>query len=398
MLPNGEKSNHSATRAFALNQASFWMSFCIFIGYAAVYLQSLGYSNASLGAIMAVGNLLGALLGPALAARIDRDARVTAEKLTPPVLALQAAALVVLTLFPAKGNATTVAFVLYIAFGTSVNSLNLKLYDDAVYRGAHIDYGFARGFGSLAFVLVSSLLGVIVERTSARVIPLAGILLCAVQFAAFCLMKRSLPAASAGRGAAGGGVSMAVFARNNRRFCVLLLGTAIIFFSHNTVANFLINVTRNVGGDTGTMGIVNGFMAAVEIPVMLLFTRLLGKKSMSALLRVSFVFFALKSAAIAAAPSIPALIAVFLLQAPSFALYTSAIVPYVSRHVAHEDSAKAQSLAFTMTTAGSMLASVISGRLYDVLTVTQTLWIACAACVVGVLVSLLGTETDRADG
>ena len=56
------------------------------------------------------------------------------------------------------------------------------------------------------------------------------------------------------------------------------------------------------------------------------------------------------------------------------------------------DSAKAQSLAFSMTTVGAVLASLIAGKLYDVLTVPQTLWIAGAVTVTGVILALLGTK------
>lgn len=128
---------------------------------------------------------------------------------------------------------------------------------------------------------------------------------------------------------------------------------------------------------------------------MLFYTRLLGRRDSASLLRVAFIMFTLKAAAVAAAASVGQLAAAFLLQAPSFALYTAAIVPYVSRTVSLADSAKAQSLAFSMTTLGGVLASLIAGRLYDSLSVTQTLWITCAVCAVGSVVSLLGIEKKK---
>jgi len=381
------------TARYAAVQASFWMSFCTAVSFAAVYLQGVGYSNAALGAVMAAGSLLGALLGPALSAWIDGNARVSAGRLMPPVLACQAAMLLLLALFPQKGLAASVGYALYIAVANSVNSLNLKLYADAAHQGMPIDYAFARGMGSGAYVLLSLLLGWLVERASIRAILYAGLVLCALQWAAFLWFSRAVPE-TARRGAGGGetGAPLAVFAAENPRFCLMLLGTALLFFSHNTVTNYLINVVRGVGGDTGTMGLLNAFMAAVEIPVMLLFSRVLGGKNSAALLRAAFVFFALKSAAIAAAGSIPLLFAAFVLQAPSFALYTSAVVPYVGRTVAHKDSAKAQSLAFTMTTVGSVLSGVVGGRLYDALPVAAVLWIACAVSAVGAAVSFFGVK------
>ena len=121
------KQAKTLTPAYAAIQASFWMTWCTSVSFAAVYLQGLGYSNSALGLVTAAGSLLGALLGPALSDRIDRDARVSAVHLTPPVLAAQAAVLLVLLSFPRKGPVTSLGFALYMMFATSVNSLNLKL-------------------------------------------------------------------------------------------------------------------------------------------------------------------------------------------------------------------------------------------------------------------------------
>ena len=389
------KKTHSLTAAFSAVQATFWMSFCMFSSFAAVYLLALGYTNAELGMILAAGSLLSALLGPGLSALIDRSARFTAKGMTPPLLAFQLAALLVLALHPQKGAVTSASFALCIAFAISVNSLNLKLYTDAVFAGAPVDYGISRGVGSGAYVLASVVMGFLTERFSVAVIPVAGIVLTAAQLASFVVFVRLAPEPPVIARSERRGASLAAFARKNRRFCVLLAGTAVLFFAHNAVSSFFINVTRNVGGDTGTMGLLNGFLAATEIPVMLLYTRLLGRRDSASLLRVAFVMFTLKAAAVAAAASVGQLAAAFLLQAPSFALYTAAIVPYVSRTVSLADSAKAQSLAFSMTTLGGVLASLIAGRLYDSLSVTQTLWITCAVCAVGSVISLLGIEKKK---
>ena len=84
------------------------------------------------------------------------------------------------------------------------------------------------------------------------------------------------------------------------------------------------------------------------------------------------------------------------MQAPSFALYASAIVPYVSENVAREDSAKAQSLAYTMTTCGGVLASLIGGRLYDMLPVPAVIWIACGISVIGTVACFVGLRKPAA--
>ena len=387
-----ERSSQKLTPAFALVQAPFWATYCISVSFAAVYLQALGYSNRQLGLILAAGCLMSALLGPLLSSRIDRSPTLTAARLAPFVLAAQAASLLLLIFFPHKGLPSALGFLLYLAFSNSVNSLNLKLYSDAVYGGAAIDYGFCRGIGSLGYVVVSVLVGFAVKLTSALIIPWAGLLLTVLQYLTFRRFHKAAPESRAVRERKRG-ATLTEFARANPRFCLLLLGTVLMFIAHNAAGNFMINVVRNLGGDEGTLGWLNGFMAAVEIPMMFLYSRLFRKKgAAAAALSLSFVFLTLKAAGIAAAATVPQLAAVFLLQAPSFALYTAAIVPYVAETVAYEDSAKAQSLAYTMTTVGSVLASLIAGPMYDALSVSATLWISCALCAAGTVIALISVK------
>ena len=387
-----ERSSQKLTPAFALVQAPFWATYCISVSFAAVYLQALGYSNRQLGLILAAGCLASALLGPLLSSRIDRSPELTAARLAPFVLAAQAASLLLLIFFPHKGLPSALGFLLYLAFSNSVNSLNLKLYSDAVYGGAAIDYGFCRGIGSLGYVVVSVLVGFAVKLTSALIIPWAGLLLTVLQYLTFRRFHKAAPESRAVRERKRG-ATLTEFARANPRFCLLLLGTVLMFIAHNAAGNFMINVVRNLGGDEGTLGWLNGFMAAVEIPMMFLYSRLFRKKgAAAAALSLSFVFLTLKAAGIAAAATVPVLAAVFLLQAPSFALYTAAIVPYVAETVAYDDSAKAQSLAYTMTTVGSVLASLIAGPMYDTLSVSATLWISCALCAAGTVIALISVK------
>ncbi len=388
------KSQKNLTVSYALVQAAYWMNFCLTSGFAAVFLQGLGYNNAELGVVLAVGNLLGAVLGPVLSSLIDRHRAITPARLIVPLLALETGSLILLLFVPSKGLAASAGYVFFIAFCIALNSMYLKLYVDLLHSGAYINYGVARGMGSFAYVLMSVGLGAVIEAVGIRSMPVGGIILVCLQIIALFIILRLAPKGEAAAGSDSGS-GLLRFIKDNPRYFIMLLGTALIFFSHNALCNFLINVTRAVGGDTGTMGYLNGFMAAVEIPVMLLFAKVFGKKNSGTLLRVSFVFFTLKAAAMALASSVPTLFAAFVLQAPSYALYTSAVVPYVERTIAYEDSAKAQSLAFTMTTVGSVMASVIAGRLYDVMPPASVLWVAAAFCAVGTATAVIGVKSEK---
>ena len=383
------KQRSSLTAQYSAVQGAFWMGFCVTISFAAVYLQGLGYSNAALGGILDVGNLFGALLGPEVSARIDRSERLSAWGFVWPWLLIETAILILLISVPVKGVVTSVAFALYVAFSVSLNSINLKLFVDCVHGGQGVDYGVARGMGSAAYVLASLVLGVLVKRLGVHVLPWAGLTMVALQALTHVLLRRGYaPAAVRGGQSEPRGRTMFSFLRENPRFTVLLVGAALIFFGHNTCTNFLINVTRFAGGDESTLGVLNGFMAAVE----LFFGRIRGGRKSVSLLRLSLLFFTLKALVFPLASSVPSLFGALVLQAPSFALYTAVIVDYVAETVPFEDSAKAQSLAYSMTTVGAVLASLIAGRMYDLLTVPQTLLVACAVTATGVILAMLGTK------
>ena len=434
------RSKTKYTISYSCVQASFWMSLCVFSGFAAVYLQSLGYTNAKLGIILACGTLLGSLLGPELSSAIDRSAedRITASTLMPKVIAAEAAATIVMLLFPVKGLVTSVSFVAFIALATTINSLVLKLYTDAIYCGMDIDYGISRSMGSLGYVLTSFAVGSLCEAISPRAVPAAGLAVCAFQLFSFLKFSGFLKRAQAGESAsqpedmsagqasveesaeacipeseqlnrnssksttpaAGAEVhststTIAAFLIRNKAFCLILAGSALIFFSHNTLCNFFINVVKNVGGSTSDMGFLNGLMALIEIPVIFFYSKLTRNFRTSAVLRTGLIFFTAKAAAIALAGSVAGIAGALLLQAPSFGLYTGAIVPYVDEVISHEDSAKAQSLAFSVTMLGSVFASTVSGHLFDVMSVSSVMWISCAVCAVGSVLAVLGVRRTQ---
>ena len=316
------------------------------------------------------------------------------------MLVFQAAFFLLLLFFPVRGIITTACYPLLLAFTLAVNTLNLKLCADFEHYECPVNYGIARSMGSAAYMAMSMLLGVWVARFGVRVIPVAGLAVTALQGVSNALLARSVvrlrkKLLSGQPAAAPQGRSLSVFLRESPKFCLLLLGTMLLFFAHNTSSTFLINIVQHAGGDTTSMGYISAFLAALEVPTMLFYSRLFRRKSSAAVLRFSFIFFAVKTAAIAAAPNIPLLFAAEALQVPSFAVYAPAIVAYVTLVVPYEDAAKGQSLAYSMSTVGGVFASLVSGRLFDILPVPATMWIAAAVGTVGAFLACRGLEKPK---
>ena len=192
---NGERRRGVSTKRitvyYSLNQVGFWMVFCLSSSFAAVYLGALGYSNTKLGSMLALGSVLGFLLGTGLSSFVDTSPRFNAADVLWPVLTLQAAFFLLLLFFPARGVVTTLCYPLLLAFTLAVNTLNLKLCADFEHYESPVNYGIARSMGSAAYMVLSMLLGVWVTRFGVRVIPIAGLAVTALQGVSNALLSRS---------------------------------------------------------------------------------------------------------------------------------------------------------------------------------------------------------------
>lgn len=386
------------TRYYGALQVSIWADVCICC-FAAVYLGGTGHSNAAIGIILAAGNLLGAVVGPWISAAIDRHSEITPVRIMPVVIALKAAAVAMLVADTGAGRLTDLSFVLYIALSLCANTLILKIFVDAEYNGVHIDFGAGRGCGSAAYVVVSMLLGIIIRNTSVRAVVWAAVIIGVYQVAAFILFRmkywdalRNAVSKSGEEKTVAAGSGLIRFALDNKRFCLLLLGILFIFFSHSTLCNFMINVVENIGGDAGDMGFLTGFMALVEIPAVMFYSKFFADKDQGKMLKIACIFFAFKAIGVTLAGSMVMMAGALLLQVPSFGLYTPSVVLYATEVVRHEDSAKAQGLVFSMMTMGAVLAGLISGNLLDHVSVTMTLAISAAVCVAGSVIACMGIE------
>ena len=312
------------------------------------------------------------------------------------LLAIQAVLLVVLRVHPRHDLLTAACYVLYMTAMMPVNAMNLDLCVRLERAKASLNFGLARSMGSFSFVILSTLLGVITARWGYLTLPLAGLAVVVLQFFGNRIIDRDLREAEAAlppeeTAAAEKSSSLPVFIRENRMFCLMLFGTIILFIAHSMDGNFLINEIRALGGDNAILGYVAAFTAIVEVPIMMFASKLPKKWSTVQYIRLSFVFFVLKILAYALAPTIPLFFAARILQAPSYALYTVLIVGYADRQVARKDSAKAQSLAFSTTTIGSVLASLIGGAMFDAVGVKTTMLTAVAIAAVGAVIAIAGT-------
>lgn len=386
---------------YALIQGLYWMGFGVAFSFAAVYLQYRGYSNSYLGMVMAGGNVAALILSPLLAELVDKKGRGSVIACLWLLLSAQVCAVAVVMNTSGSSVLASLCYGAYLALIICVNPLNTQLCFEMEKAFCPMNYGAARGFGSVAYAPFVFALGILCGKFTPGMLPIAGLLLLVAQIILLLITTVQFsgrkPEDRAGNGKAGAekGSSIFLFISGNRRFCLMLLGVALLFFAHNIVNNFMINVVRNVGGDEADVGSVNGFMAVMEIPAMFMYDRLMRRFSCPATVRFAAAMFAVKALCIAAAPSLTALIAAHTLQAFSFAVITPALVRYVDLYIDRRDSAKGQSLAYAMTTLGSIFASSIGGIMYDMISVRATLVFGVLAAAAGAVMCAAFTRHRR---
>ena len=364
---------------------TYWMYYGVAGSFASAFLLARGYSNAEIGIILAVGNILAVFLQPLIADLADRSKKLSLIGVTQ----LSAVLLMVLTgllfVMKQKSAALWVVYMFIMAWMTTLqplfNSLAFKLEE----TGVHINFGACRSVGSLAYAVLCAFLGTLVEAKGVGVLPLSGEIVLLMLLASLWVTKTQfdrmvgektgkqavsvlgecghVPAADAEEAEE---INLALFVKRNKLFVVLNLAVIGVFFSNSILNNFMLQVVEGVGGTSEDMGRILSVMAFLEIPALFFFDKIKERFSCQLILKFAAICFTLKVLLIYLAESVTMIYVAHLLQTLSFGLFLPAMVSFIGEVMAKGEAVKGQALYTVMTTASSMLASVLGGIMLDV--------------------------------
>ena len=146
-------------------QGCYWMLFCAVYSFSTVYLLARGFTSAQIGVCIAVGNVCGVILQPTFAGIADRSQKLTIHKLTALLAALMLFTVALQYFTPDILWPVAILFVctnaLLQVLQPLVNSVSIYY----INRGVNVDFGIARGIGSLLYAVCSSILGALVAQT-----------------------------------------------------------------------------------------------------------------------------------------------------------------------------------------------------------------------------------------
>lgn len=382
------------TVRYAAIQSFYWMGFATISGFASMFLLGMGFNNTHIGLIMAVSGIISAIVQPLAATLAESGGRINLKSLLYGISGLVATLGAGLIGLCVLGGHAILTGLLY---GTCLLLLQLALPlinaagTNALNRGQRLNWGLARGMGSVAYAVIACILGILTSRLGNATVP-AMIVFCfgglTACLTAFPFITGETPGEKAPKGAA----TPLAFFQKYSRFAVLLIGAVLIYTGHVVLNSFTFQIIQSKGGGSGEMGVAAALSACWELPTMFCFAFMVRQIRCDVWIRVSGFFFTLKAAASWLAPNIPIFLGVQAFQMLGFGLLTVASVHYINLVMHEEDAIKGQAY-FTMTyTLGSVLGSVIGGVMLDRLGVNTLL--ICSSCVslAGSLILSISTQ------
>lgn len=353
---------------YCILQGSYWASFCVIYAFATVFLLSRGFESSMIGVIIAAGNILGVILQPMVASIADRSEKISLHKLTAMLSIIMILLLVLLYFVPNGLLAVAVLFLLTDTFLQVIQPLINSVSVYYVNQGVSVDFGSARGIGSLSYAAASYILGIVVEKFGTRSILMAGILVALVLLVTILSMPVLSSSAASRLGEKEpkqNDAGLIVFAGRYKNFMLTLAGITLLFTFHNMNNAYLIKVIENVGGTSADMGRMLSIAAVTELPVMFLFSRISKHFKSSTLLMVSSAFFAIRAAGFMLAGNVMTMYLAAMLQIGSFALYIPSSVYYVNETMLDQDKFKGQAVMTATNTLGGVFGSLFGGFLID---------------------------------
>ncbi|MCR5503452.1 MAG: MFS transporter [Lachnospiraceae bacterium] len=390
-----KSSGVSWTIRYALLNIAYFAAFCTIHACAAVYLLSNGFSNTEVGVLLAVANIISAVLQPLVAGVIDRPGFLTNRRfILFSVLVILAGALILMA-SPGKAVIFIVYALIYMVqfvYQPVMTALCFE-YQKA---GCNIFYGLARGLGSAGFAFTSLIIGRIVEKDGVFVLLLvdvASMLLSAVLIFTFKKPEEtSSPEeterkeAAPSKGEAHN--SLSSFVKTYPAFSLFLAGVVCFFFAHNMINDFMIQIIRNLGGGETELGYSNFLQAILELPVMALIGIVLKRIRADRLLVLSGAAFFVKILILVFAGSMPVMYFSQCFQLFAYAVFVPAGAYYVSETMEELDQVKGQAYITSAITIGGVFSNLISGVILDHKGIKTMLLTGSAVCAAGVLAAV----------
>jgi PPP family 3-phenylpropionic acid transporter len=322
--------------------------------YMPLYYRSLGFSIAEVGAILALGALVGLLASPIWGALSDR------HRGSPLVLVAATATALAGTAILAFFATPAVVVIGAAVLGAGLSGLG-PIIDARALENAGPDkagFGPLRAWGSLSYIVAVLGTGVAVERWGLHTvfIVLSNMLV----VTAVVGLKLRPSAREGGLPTAGQPLRDAGRLFGPRGLGVFLLGAFLTWLGMSGVLTYTPIRFTELGAGTSIVGLGGAIAAGIEVPLMLRFPTLAARFGSERLLIAGSILTAIRGIVAGMAPDSNVLLAASIFGGLGYALFAIGGITYVSEHVPRELAATAQGI---FQGVGNSLAQVTAAAL-----------------------------------
>lgn len=388
-IPNAAITRQANVQ-FATVMSTYWISFFSIAGFTVVLLQSKNFTDSEIGILLALQSFASIISQPIISGFAGKNPHIPLKRIIAVLLFAAAVIVSILYFLPHIFLLGALIFVFIGMTQMSAPSLMNAVAMQLTNAGIPINYGAARGIGSLSFAVAGLLLGKLVDISGINtIIPVFVIFALITGFLMLRLRKPEMPADPTKLDLIQTSVlpkqsSLFAFLKNNRAYTGFCIASVFLFGSHACINSFLPNIMDSLGGSLTDQGITRSLAASVELPIMFFYSVLATRINTHKLLIVSAFSFFLKALATLLVPSIGFLFAIQILQMPAFGLYAPTAVHFSDHSVSDADRIRSQAIAMVAGIGmGNVIGNLGGGFVLDIWGLDRLLLLSTVLAAIG---------------
>ena len=394
MAPENTPARSSAilwTIRYTLINVTYFAAFCTIHACAAVFLLGNGFSNTEVGVLLAIANIVSAIVQPVVAGIIDKQGSLTNRRFI--LISVFTILLGSVILLFSENNKLVIfpIFALIYMIQFAYQPVMTALCFEYQKAGCSIMYGLARGLGSASFAVTSAFIGGLIEDHGIKLllyINIGVMVLSALLVFTFKKPAVEKKYTEEGSGNASRSSSFPEFIKTYPAFSLFLIGVVCFFFAHNMINDFMIQIIRNLGGAEKELGYANFLQAILELPVMAFIGLILKKFTSKALLLFSGIAFLVKIIILIFATNMGHMYLSQSCQLFAYAVFIPAAAYYVSKTMSDRDQVKGQAFITSAITMGGVFSNLFSGVILDNFGIRPMLVTGTVVCAIGVCIGI----------
>lgn len=377
-----------ANLLYIVLQIALWGIYGVLYSYANRYLLSQGISSTLIGILLAVSTAVAFVLQPVLTAVIDKKKLQLKGVLLiiSALMLLCSLALPFISNMWAVAGVYAVAYVGVVVYPAFINSMGMV----AIKSGYSVNFALARGVGAFAFGITAWGANKLIEVFGEVSIPVFACAFCVMGICATLAFPKGAEALTKKENAS----KITDFFKRNKKFTAMLFAVAVLNIGHNILGNCMYQISI-FKGDGNAQGTVLMISTLIEIPTIVLFTKLLKLAGGSTYMKISGVFFTLRIILTLLLPDIWGLYTAQICQIAGYALYTVCSVYYAGEVVNDKDTVKGQTYICSANTIGCLVAHLTGGAMIDAVGVQNMLIITTAISTIGMIMLFFTTESKK---